>query len=551
MVSLRRLLVVAITTALLMVPANALGHAIVISTTPATNAVIKTAPTAVSITFNENINGIGARVQVIGADGKHYEAGSPTVAGHVLSAALATGLPQGTATVAWSVISGDGHRVNSAFLFSVGHESTGGAAAAASAAAAATDARPAAATTISALSRALRFAGIVLLLGLLLVIAFVWDPTLRRGRTEDPTTADAADAAFRPIAVLLARLAPPLLAAIAVIAIPIDAWSDGITTRGALDLRQGQIAVAQAVLALVAWPLIVRVARGGSQRIVIAALIPVLLLALTPGLSGHASAQSTPWLSIAIDWVHVLAAGAWGGSVLVLAATAPAVYRATTAETRGPLVRGLVSRFTRVALLALAALVATGVLATLMLTNTFSDVWTTSWGRVLIAKVVVVVLAVLTAGIVRRGSRRFSNAVQLEALLIVVAIALTGTLTGLAPQAPTVAAAAAANMPFHLTQKIDAREAQVDITPGRARQANEVHVIVTNGVGQPALDVKDASVVLSRDADTTLHVPLTQIETAHWTGSIRIPTAGTWTVVVRLRIGDFREESFHGVLTAS
>ena len=552
MVTPRRVILVAIGIALLTLPAVASAHAVLISSSPAVGSIVAKAPDKVTITFNENISAVGASVQVIGPDGKRYDRGAPAVAGHVVTEQVATGLPQGTSTVAWSVISDDGHRVTSAFLFSVGRESIGGGSTAdAAKAASAGLARPSSASTVMAISRALRFAGIVLLLGLLAVVALVWDPTMRRGREEDPVTAAAADGAFRPLAVLLARLVPPVLAAIAVVGIPVEAWAVGISLRGELDLRQGRIALAQAVLALIAWPLLVRVARG-DRRLQLAAAVPVILLAITPGLAGHANAQATPWISIAIDWIHVLAAGAWGGGVLVLAATAPAVFRATTAESRGPLLRGIIRRFTRIALIALTALVVSGAIAAVILTGSITDLWQTSWGRILIAKVAVVLAAVLIAGIVRRGDRGFSRAVQLEALLIIVAIALTGTLTGLAPQPPRAAAATeTAAGPFHLERKIDARDAQVDITPGRARTANEVHVIVTNGVGQPALDVKDATVELAHDSETRLPVQLTPVGTAHWSGTVRIPSPGRWTIVVRLRIGEFREETLHGVLTAS
>ena len=548
MVSLRRLLLIAITAALLVVPAAASGHAALVSTSPAIGTIVEQTPTSVALTFNEGINDVGARVKVIGSDGKRYDDGTPTAKGRILKQTLKPDLPEGTSTVAWSVISDDGHRIASAFTFSVGKES----AAAAGAAEIATDVdeRPANATTFTAIDRALRFAGIILLLGLLGIVALVWNPTLRRGRDEDPATATAADAAFRPVALWLARLVPPALAIAALAAIPLEGWVNDVDLRSVFELRQGQVAVAQVVLALIAWPLAVRAVRSGAPRLLALAAIPAVVLAITPGLSGHAGAQSNALVAVLVDWVHVLAAGAWGGGLLVLAAAAPAVFRATTAETRGPLLRGITRRFTRIALTALVALVATGVVATLMLTNSLNDVIDTTWGRILLAKVAVVIAAVLAAGIARRASKSFATAVQIEALLIVAAIALTGTLTGLAPQPPN-AVAAAASSSFQLVQKIEAREAQVDISPTTAGAVSEAHVVITNGVGQPALDVQDATLELSQGGATKVPVKLSRIDTAHWTGTVRIPTPGTWRVLVRLRIGEFREEVLTGTLTAT
>ena len=550
MVSLRRLLLIAITAALLVVPAAASGHAALVSTSPAIGTIVEQTPTSVALTFNEGINDVGARVKVIGSDGKRYDGGTPTAKGRILKQTLKPDLPEGTSTVAWSVISDDGHRIASSFTFSVGKESTGTAAADAAAIVTETDERPANATTLTAVDRALRFAGIILLLGLLGIVALVWNPTLRRGRDEDPATATAADAAFRPVALWLARLVPPALAVAALAAIPLEGWVNDVDLRSVFELRQGQVAVAQVVLALIAWPLAVRAVRSGAPRLLALAAIPAVVLAITPGLSGHAGAQSNALVAVLVDWVHVLAAGAWGGGLLVLAAAAPAVFRATTAETRGPLLRGITRRFTRIALTALVALVATGVVATLMLTNSLNDVIDTTWGRILLAKIAVVIAAVLAAGLARRASKSFATAVQIEALLIVAAIALTGTLTGLAPQPPN-AVAAAASSSFQLVQKIEAREAQVDISPTTAGAVSEAHVVITNGVGQPALDVQDATLELSQGGATKVPVKLSRIDTAHWTGTVRIPTPGTWRVLVRLRIGEFREEVLTGTLTAT
>jgi copper transport protein len=551
-VSLRRLLLVAIAAALLVVPATAAGHAALVSTVPAIGATIEQTPTTVTLTFNEGINGVGARVKVIGPDGKRYEDGDATATGRVLKQALKPDLPEGTSTVAWSVISEDGHRITSSFTFSVGKESTGDAAADAAAIASDVnvDERPANAATLTAVDRALRFAGIILLLGLLGIVALVWNPTLRRGRDEDPATATAADAAFRPVALWLARLVPPALAVAALAAIPLESWVNDIDLRSVFELRQGQVAVAQVVLALIAWPLAIRAVRSGAPRLLALAAVPAVVLAITPGLSGHAGAQSSALLAVLVDWVHVLAAGAWGGGLLVLAAAASAVFRATTAETRGPLLRGITLRFTRIALTALVALVATGVVATLMLTNSLNDVIDTTWGRILLAKIAVVIGAVLAAGIARRAAKSFATAVQIEALLIVAAIALTGTLTGLAPQPPN-AAAAPASSSFELVQKIEAREAQIDISSTTVGAVSEVHVVITNGVGQPALDVQDATLELSQGKATKVPVKLSLLDTAHWTGTVRIPTPGTWRVLVRLRIGEFREEVLTGTLTAT
>lgn len=536
------ILVLAITAA---VPAAASAHAVLLATTPQAGSILKTQPPAVTLTFNETVAQIGAVVQVIGPTGRRYDAGAATVRDRVLTQRLAGSLPSGTTSVAWTVISADGHRVSGAFSFSVGAPSV-----ASPAATMATLERPRWSSTATAVVRALRFATTVLVVGLIGILLLVWNPLLRRGHTLDATTATAADRAVRPVLHMLAWLAPAVLLATDIGYVPIEAWSDSISISDLLRLRQGQIAVISAALALLVVPLGHFVIKRQGRAVGIAAAAVASLLALTPALSGHSSTQSPAWPSMLLDWAHVLAAGVWGGGILVLACIAPALYRATTPTTRGPIVVGIVRRFTRLAIAGLATLVVTGAIGAVVLAGSISEIWQTPWGRLLIAKVVVVILAVAVAGVARRAANSFSRAVQLEALLIIVVIALTGTLTGLAPQAPANTPVAG---PFHRETRIDARIVNIDILPGTAHVPNDVHVIVVNDVGQPAVDVADATVTLSSANQGIASFPVTleRVDAAHWVGTVTIPKPGSWTVTTRLRIGEFRDEVVIGTMTVA
>ncbi len=538
----RHLLLIPILLAALAVPTSASAHAALVAESPVADSVLERPPTAIDLTFTEPVNAIGARVQIIAANGKHYERGAPTVRDRTLSAGLDPALPAGTTTVAWSAISDDGHRVSGAFTFAVGAATT----AAPSATRAAT--RPRGAAMSSTVLRAARFAAILLLLGLVALLLLVWQPTVRRGSELAPAVADAADAAFRHVARRLALLVPLALAAICAVYLPVEARADGISVAELLRLQQGRIDVLALAIALAILPWLWWAARSDARWPLIAAGLLALGLAVTPGLAGHAGVQDPAWLALLVDGVHVAAAGSWAGGVLVLALAAPAVFRATSPETRGPLIHGVVRRFTRVALAGLGALVITGTVATISLTSSLTDLWQTPWGTILLAKLAVVLLAVVAARFVRRAIASFERSVQVEAILIVTVIALTGVLTGLAPQ---LSPASPAGGPLHLERRIDARTAQLDIAPGQAGAPSEVHLIVVNDVGQPAVDVADASVELrSEQAGITLPVTLTRIAAAHWAGTITIPEPGAWTVVARLRIGEFRDESITTTMTA-
>ncbi|MDT8340483.1 MAG: CopD family protein [Longimicrobiales bacterium] len=166
-------------------------------------------------------------------------------------------------------------------------------------------------------------------------------------------------------------------------------------------------------------------------------LLP-LPLAAYPALSGHAAGSET-WTTAAIvsDWLHVVGAGAWMGSLAVLLA----VGRSQDGEAH-PLVRHL-EPFSRLARWSVAVVVLTGSFATWLHLPTPSALWTEPWGRMLAFKLVLVagVLAmgaynwrVLTPeAATPAGARRLVGLARREALAGAAVLVLTGWLAGMAP----------------------------------------------------------------------------------------------------------------------
>lgn len=95
----------------------AYAHAARVATDPAENAVLSTAPTRVSATFNERLQTIFAAMTVVGPDGKLWSAGDPKVQGAIVSVGLRPLGPAGNYTVNYRVTSHDGHVVSGAWSF--------------------------------------------------------------------------------------------------------------------------------------------------------------------------------------------------------------------------------------------------------------------------------------------------------------------------------------------------------------------------------------------------------------------------------------------------
>lgn len=115
------LLFVAVTGALLAGAAPVSAHAALTGSDPQQGAVVKEAPTQVSLTFSEKVAMSDGSVRVYDPKGKQVDTGKTSdLGGNSYGVELHSGLPEGTFTVTYQVVSADSHPVSGAFTFSVG-----------------------------------------------------------------------------------------------------------------------------------------------------------------------------------------------------------------------------------------------------------------------------------------------------------------------------------------------------------------------------------------------------------------------------------------------
>lgn len=98
------------------VPASA--HATLVSSDPEDGARLGSEPTTVSLTFNEDVS-TPAQLQVTGPGGETLADGDPTVDGGTVSQTVATSGYAGTYTIAYRVISSDGHPITGELTYDV------------------------------------------------------------------------------------------------------------------------------------------------------------------------------------------------------------------------------------------------------------------------------------------------------------------------------------------------------------------------------------------------------------------------------------------------
>jgi copper resistance protein C len=102
-------------------PASA--HASLVRSSPADQSSLATAPTTVTLTFDENIR-MPSVILVTGADGASVVQGQTSVVDNIAKTRVNTG-PSGDFTVAYRVVSADGHPVSGRLSFSVGTGNSG------------------------------------------------------------------------------------------------------------------------------------------------------------------------------------------------------------------------------------------------------------------------------------------------------------------------------------------------------------------------------------------------------------------------------------------
>ncbi|MGW7606115.1 copper resistance protein CopC [Streptomyces sp. NPDC054766] len=115
------LLLLAVFGALLAGAAPASAHAALTGSNPTQGSVVDKAPAQVSLTFSEQVSLNDKSLQVLDPKGGRVDAGSASdLGGDTYGLKLRPGLPDGTYTVTYQVVSADSHPVSGAFTFSVG-----------------------------------------------------------------------------------------------------------------------------------------------------------------------------------------------------------------------------------------------------------------------------------------------------------------------------------------------------------------------------------------------------------------------------------------------
>jgi copper transport protein len=504
--------------AVLGVGAPASAHAELIGSDPTQGAVLERLPDVVTLTFNEHVRQVPDGVHVFDADGEEVAVSASTRDADLLVTIEGEVAP-GTIVVAWRVVSEDGHPIAGSLTFSVGAPTgvppgldTGGA--------------PGSVSLALSLSRWAAYTGLLLAVGLVWFLGFLLPPQLdvragvvgrlRRVARRAAVVSAVAWAAGLPLDALYVR------------GTGFGTLLEGVT-REAVPRREVVLTVVTVAALAVAV-----LARGAVAPLAaLASLVPVALV-------GHSVAMAHARLNVLLDGFHLVAGATWLGGLVALVL----LLRGTSghSDVAAHAVRG----FSTAAASVLVVLVAAGTVLGWQLVGSWSGLVGSGYGRVLLAKVALVAVAVGVAAynryrLVPRAPdvrRVLTRTITVEASLLVAVLLVTGFLVQQNPPAGIGTAVPAAPEPVTGRADLGGLRATVTLDPATVGD-NSVTVEIDNSAGTPAeLFTPPRLRVLGEDLDVG-DVALAPVSLGVYAGTLQLPVDGTWRFQVSVRVDEF------------
>jgi copper transport protein len=518
--------------------------------------------------FNESIGGTLGAVRVYDAHGREVDdlhVYHPRRRQSWIGVGLKPRLPAGTYTATYRVTSADTHVVFGGLVFNIvrasaatvtvagliGHEQTGEV------------------TKLAfGLVRALNYISIALMLGGLAFLFLAWGPGLRSVAQPHEEWRRAERAFARRLhrlllaAVVLGALASVLgllLQGASVAGVSLWASLKGTVLSDTLHSRFGIVWAARAVvwIAIGGVLALARTLLASPPRWVSAPLIlGGAYLALTPALAGHASVQSPRGVLFPSDVLHVLAASIWVGGMACLLLALPRATRRLAGPERTRLLLATLARFSPLALAAVVAIAATGVLQAYLDVRSLHSLLSNTYGALLLTKTGLLI-ALISLGWLNRARilpalRALAEAhrapggvgmlarrlIRGELALMLAVLGVTAALVGYTPPIDAEAG------PFSASAPLGSAELEITVEPARAGP-NTIHLYLLDArTGTPFAASKELTASASLPAKQIGPLPLkaTPAGPGHYVFNAAVLSPrGDWRIAITDRVSEFEE----------
>lgn len=514
------------------------AHAELLSSDPQPGEVLDTGPKQITLTFTEPVEISLGAVRLFDGTGTSIDistARHPDGHGEVVEIDLPN-LANGSYVVDWRVVSSDSHPVHAAYTFQVGPDSnlasglldqiisnshTGGTAGIG-----------------LSVSRSLVTAAIAIVFGGLLLCGLGIVPFERRQRL-----VIGGSAVVGAIAGLLAL---PLEVGYTA-GRSLGVITDGSAWRAVWHTTIGLAWVVRAAAILVTAEILLATrSRCRAAWWQLLAIIGLVVVGIASAYGGHGAAGRWHYLGVFVTMLHVSAMAVWLGGLAMLLISFNSVDRRAA------------TRFSSLAIVSVATIVVSGSVQALRQVGSFDELTGTSYGKLLIWKLVIVAAVLGVAAVARQSTHgrlslagpvveasvgaaaldegfdraRLRRAISIESMLAVAVVVVTSLLMAANPSAATASA------PFSSTLTSNGYLANISVAPARAG-SNEVHLYLSSP--NSSLEQPDAVTVTIQDPSRDVN-PITldvgKAGAGHYiNNAASFPYAATWRLVVTARYG--------------
>jgi copper transport protein len=356
--------------AALALPATALAHASLQHESPSFRERLQVAPRQVVLRFDQDVSVLPGSIEVLTLKGRNV-AGRARAVSHGLAAPLPP-LGKGPYTVRWKAVSNDGHVVGGVYTFGVRYPAPP-----------VTDAVGAQGPTATeSVVRWLYFLALALLVGgLVFRLGVVRGPLPSRAERRFYRVAGVGAAAVVELGIVAF-----LLRAEDALQLPFGRFLYGDLSPLSTGTRFGETFIAMTLGFALVSALLYLGWLTERRAFLWPALAIALVFASGLSLSGHSAAEpGSSWATELVDFAHLVAAMVWLGGLAQLVLV---VWPAAPEQRRDAFLR-----FSRLATGCVAVLVVGGTYLSLQRLPHLAELWSSGYGRVLLAKLALVSVA--------------------------------------------------------------------------------------------------------------------------------------------------------------
>lgn len=543
-------------------PSASFGHAVLLHTEPTSGMRLDEPPKSVMLIFSERVEPVFNSVRVLDQRSQRVDQEEVTITddGEGVSVSL-NHLLSGPYAVFWRVTSVDGHQVQGYFGFGVQ-----------------ADAPPEqtlqnlfaselsgrSQKTLISISKWISLAALALWLGGLGFLAFVLIPSQSRNPQENLRTAASRSARWILLGALLYLSIEVLTFLLQTLQLTGLSFSRALspTTIGTIVATTNyghwwiiRFLSAAVLLILCLWvlrwlskiPLEKFASRSDWTLLRATSMLLGGLILLTVPFTGHSrGVPSGVWIAVLADWLHLAASVLWIGGLLHFVSVCGLIR--SQAAHPAQVLHAMGRRFSTMAKLCVAALFITGIYSAWLHIPAWSFFISSTYGLVLLVKLLLVVPILVIAGINLRWmlpqlnsaiivpkeigpiTHRFSKLLAAEAALGLLILIVVATLTSLPP-----ATASAMGGAIALAERSGDTLVSLNLEPNKVGK-NLAVVKLQNGDGDKITAAKRVTLyVRSLDMDMGLStVVATPQPDGSFSGELFLSMAGRWSVSIEV-----------------